>query len=480
MKFCAKCGTKLEEEKNFCSKCGYRLNVKPDKAIEENIENTQVMEKVDIDFADNTKIISDSNPIRNNSSFSKKVKISMAIISVVTVVLIGLYITASSLTEPSKIVLRFQNAVASDNKGELVNLLYSNDSRMEINEESIVPLLNYFKDNPSYFNTAIQELNKNALKLEQFKGLVETGGNSSKGVLSLTNSGKKFLFFPDYKIAIKPSFIQVKTGIKDVDISLDSRKIGQSDSDNYNKEFGPYVPGKYKLLANYKGKYVSLNEPWDIDLVANNGKANVDVLAKLSYINVSSQYQDAELFVDGKDTGVKIADAQNFGPLNSNTKVYATVTRDGKTMKSDEYIVGQGDSNINLSFSKAENIARNIEGDLHDLIRWYTYYFTQAVNYNNFEMVEDYLYPGSKLYYDQKSYVPSTYSRGIRETILSFNILSYTLSDDNKSGTITTQEVYNIYSNGKSSVKTYKYTYTFKYNELKGHFQLDTIDTTGN
>lgn len=477
MKFCAKCGTKLEDKIIFCPKCGYKLSAKPDKAIEENIDNTQVMEKVDIDFLDNTKIASDSNHVRNNSSYSKKLGVSIAVICAVAVVLIGLYIAASSLTEPSKVVSKFQKAVASDNKSELANILYSNDDRLEINEESITPLLIYFKDNPSYFNTAMQELNSNAIKLEQFKGLAETSVNGSQGILSLKSTGKRFLFFPDYKIAIIPAFIQVKTGIKDVDISLDSKKIGKSDSDNYSKEFGPYIPGKYKLLANYKGKYVSLSEPWDIDLVANNGKANVDVLTKLNYVKVSSEYQDAELFVDGKDTGVKVADAQNFGPLNSNAKVYATATQNGKTLKSNERIVGQGDDNINLSFTQAENIARNVEGDLHDLIRWYTYYFTQAVNYNSFEMVEDYLYPGSKLYYDQKSYVPSTYSKGIRETIMDFNILSCKLNDGNQSGTITTEEVYNIDNNGKSSVKTFKYTYTFKYNELKGHFQLDTIDT---
>lgn len=462
MKFCSRCGTKLEFEQDTCPQCGYSLGGRQDKNNMENRNTVQVIDKPSV--------------IRRTSTFSMKTKLGIVGISIVAVLLIGLFIVGNSLSKPSKVVLKFEKAVASGNKTDLIDVLYCADNRLEINEKNIAPLLNYFKDNPSYLNTTIQSLNSEALTVGQTSSLPKIGTSNNQSVLTLTYTGKRLLFFPSYKIGIKPAFIQIKAGIKDVTFSLNSTQIGKSDIDNYSKEFGPFVPGKYKLLADYKGKYVTLTEPHDADLVtASNGKTSVDIFTNLNYIKIKSEYPDAELFVNGKDSGVKIADAQNFGPLNSSTKVYAVVSKDGKTLKSNEYTVSQGDADIYLSFTEAENRVKNLQNQIHDLIYWYTYYFTQAVNSNNFSIVEYYIYPGSKLYDEQKSYIPSTYGQGIKETIMSFNITSCNLNEDNLTGTVTTEEVYNIDNKGVSSIKNFKYKYTFRYNEAKGTYQLESI-----
>ena len=474
MKFCAKCGAKLESEQQICPQCGYSLSSRQNKFNEENVSSIQSINKNQVE--NNNKLIVQPNAVRKSLVLSKGGKVSIIGISIAVVLLIGFFIAGNSLSKPSKVVSKFEKAIDSDNKSEIINILYCNDNRVEINEKSISPLLSYFKDNPSYLNTVIQDLNKDAFKSEETKGLSTMNGTNSQNVISLTYTGKKFLFFPSYKIGIRPSFVQVKAGIKDVTLSLNSTEIGKSDTDNYSKEFGPFIPGKYKLLASYKGKYVTLSDPHDVDLIAaKNGKVNVDILTNLNYTKVKSEYPEAEIFVNAKDTGIKVKDAENFGPLNGDTKVYATITKDGKTLKSGEYTVAQGDTNIYLNFTEAENRIKNLQSQTHDLIYWYTYYFTQAVNTNNFSAVEYYIYPGSKLYDEQKSYVPSTYSKGIKETIMSFNITSCNLNEDSMSGTVTTEEVYNITENGNSSVKTFKYKYTFRYNEAKGKYQLESI-----
>lgn len=462
MKFCTKCGAKLEIGKDSCPQCGYDLSFRENKINKTN-EN-------------NNHFTSDSKYKKNSLVISMKSKMSIIGIGIIAVLLIASFMVGNSLTKSSKVLEKFEKAVASGNKGDLVNILYCDDNRMEINEKSVSVLLNYFKDNPSYLNTVIKDLNKDVVKLGETNNLSGMDKNDYQGILSFKYTGKKFIFFPSYKIAIKPSFIQVSTSIKDVVISLNDKEIGKSDSDKYSKEFGPFMPGKYKVLASYKGKYTSLSDPHDVDLItSSNGKVNVEMLTNLNYIKVKSDHPEAQLFVNGKDTGVKIMDAQNFGPLNSDTKVYATVLNNGKTLKSNEYTVKQGDTDTYLSFSESENMIKNVESQLHDLIYWYTYYFTQAVNTNNFSTVEYYIYPGSDLYNEQKTYIPSTYSKGIKERILSFNITSYKLNEDNKSGTIVTEEIYDIESGGKTSTKTFKCTYTFKYNESKRSYQLQSI-----
>lgn len=59
---------------------------------------------------------------------------------------------------------------------------------------------------------------------------------------------------------------------------------------------------------------------------------------------------------------------------------------------------------------------------------------------------------------------------------MSYNIISTQISDDNNSGTITTEEVYDITNaSGKTSTKTFRYNYGFKYNENIGGYQLTSI-----
>lgn len=462
--YCGNCGSKVEDGDIFCGNCAAKQiqALNENSKTEDNIDNTVVTGDIQIENKTEVRV-------------SKKVNLTIVGICAGIAIFIGFYLVGSSLTKPSNVVERFQSAVASSSTEELKNILYSNDSRLTVDETNISAFLTYFNDNPSYLNTQIQDLNNDVHLLNQSKDLI---GTTTNRALSLKSVGKKYSFFPDYKIVIKPAFIEVKTGIKDVTFSLDGIEIGKSDSDNYKREFGPYIPGKYKLTANYQGKYVTLSEPHDIDLMSdNNDKVNVNLFTNVNYIRVTSEYANAKLFVNGKDTGVIVADAQNFGPLSSNTKIYATVSKEGKILKSNEYTLSNNDVYVDLSFTEAENMVSSADSNIHNLMGWYTDYLAEAVNTNNFKMVEDYLYPGSMIYNEQMSYIPKVYSQGIKESLMSFNILSYDLSDDYKSGTVNTEEVYKIYNNGNSSIKTFNYTYTFKYNEKVGSYQLDSIST---
>jgi uncharacterized membrane protein YvbJ len=394
------------------------------------------------------------------------------------IVLLGaFYAVGKSLTKPSKVVLKFEQAVGANNKEDLSSLFYCEYDGLEINEKNISYILTYFNENPSFLNSSLQDLNKDAIRLEKIRNMPGIENENSLKILKLISVGKKWGIFPNYKISIKPTFIEVRTSIKDVVFSLNNKELGKSDSDNFVKEYGPFMPGKYNLSANYKGKYVTLSEPYDIDPINSNenGRISIDVLENLNYVMIDCEYPEAKLFVNGKDTGVKVKDVEKFGPLSNNTKVYATVNKNGVTLKSNEFIVEYGDNSIYLDFSESENLVKNIENELNDLMRWYTYYFTQAVNMDDFSAVESYIYPGSQLYKAQKEYIPNTYKSGMRETILSLKIVSYNLNPDNKSGSLITEEVYEMDDNGESSIKNFKYKYTFAYNELTGSYQLESI-----
>ena len=456
MKFCTKCGKEVKEGQTFCTSCGYDLK-------NESVDNTQPIEET----------ISTKEHTTSNVKLTKKSKIAIAVAIVLIVAVVAIFQVGNALSDPKKLETRFQNDIASNNISDLTSILYCSDSRLTVDSTNIAPLLNYFKSNPSYYDEVIQNLNNDARSPKDISNLSIASSNT----LTLTNVGKKFLVFPNYKINIKPSFVDITTTVKDVTFSINNTQIGKSDTDKSTKEFGPYIPGTYSILASYKGKYVTLSQPYPVNLiVTNNGIANLSVFENMNYLNITSDYPDSEIFVNAKDTNVKVKDATNFGPIDGSAKIYATHIIDGKTLKSEEYSATSAGTDINISFQDASNALNDVQAQLSDLLGYYTSSFTEGINTNNISLIDPYVTPGSELSKQQQSYIPSTFATGIQESILSANITAYNISDDNQSGTITTSEVYNIINkDGVSSNKSFKYVYKFQYNVATASYQFTNI-----
>jgi len=122
---------------------------------------------------------------------------------------------------------------------------------------------------------------------------------------------------------------------------------------------------------------------------------------------------------------------------------------------------------------RAANDLIIVKGKLKILLENYTSNSTQAISTNNISLIDPYVAFGSEIYKAQHSYIPSTYKSGIQVKIISANITDYNISEDNKSGSITTSQVYNIITkNGTSSNKTFSYVYKFQYNDSTSSYQL--------
>ena len=462
MKFCTKCGKEVKEGQTFCTSCGNDLT-------KDNMDNTKPIETIDPikeNIAPNT-----TPSTTPNFKLTKRSKIVIAVVAVLILIIVGIVQVGNYLSDPKKLEARFQNDIATNNSSDLASIMECSDTRLIVDSKNIAPLLSYFKSHPSYYDEVIQNLNNDVLSPKNRNNTL------TSNTLTLTNIGKRFLIFPNYKISIKPAFVDITTPVKDVTFSINNAQIGKSDTDKSAKEFGPYIPGDYNIVANYKGKYVSLNKSYPVDLVAVvNGIEKLSVFDDMNYLNITSDFPDAKLFVNGKDVNVAVKDATNFGPVDSSTKIYAVHIIDGKTLKSEEYSVTNGETNVNISFQDASNALNNVQSQLDDLLGYYTSYFTEAINTNNFSLIEPYITYGSELYKQQQSYIPSTYAAGIYENAVSAKITDYSISDDSKSGSITTSEVYTIMNkDGISSNKAFKYVYKFQYNVDTASYQLTSI-----
>lgn len=481
MKFCTKCGNEVVKGTLFCTSCGndLREDVKTKAEPDVDLDTTSPELDYDIDSVNNesksnndmdsVSSETDENPIEH-LKLSKKSKVYIALFVILIVLVFTTIKVGNSMSDPSKVVTRFENDVATNNVSDLSKILYSSDTRLKIDSKSISPLLSYFKSKPTYLNEVMQDLEDDSISPKDIRNL----NIKSDHTLTLASDGKSFLIFPKYKINIKPSFINIKTTVKDVSFSIDNTVIGKSDTENSTKQFGPYIPGTYSILANYKNNYVTLSKPYSVDLIDANGTADISVFDDMNYLNITSDQPSAEIFVNGKDTKVTVKDATHFGPINSSSKIHATSKIDGKTLTSDEFLTTSDSKDVFLSFADASNTINDIHTQLDNLLYNYSSSLSLAVNNNDPSYIDAYVAYGSSLYNDQKSYIPKASASGVQETYNNSSIIKYNINDDNKSGTITSSEYYTIYINGTDTPKSFSYIYGFKYDDSKG-YQLTSI-----
>lgn len=461
MKSCTKCGNKIKEGRTICTYCGYDLK-------KGTADKTESINRNDRSQELNNLIVLHEEDLTHDTKSTKKSIIVMVLVTVLVVVVVVIGLVGNSLSDPRKLEARFQKDIASNNSSDLASIMYCNDVRLKVDSKSITPLLSYFKSHPLYYDKTIQSLKNDTLSPKN------TNSTPTNNMLALTNVGKLFLVFLSYKINIKPSFVDITTPVKGVTFLINNVQIGKSNTDKYTKKFGPFVPGDYSFIANYKGKYVTLNKSYLVDLVAtNSGVAKLSAFDDVNYLKITSDFPDAKIFVNGKDANVIVKDAMNLGPVDSSMKIYATHVVDGKRLKSKEYSVFKGQTKINIIFYNTNSALDNVKTQLVDLLGHYTASLTEAINTNNFSLINPYVKDGSELYKQQQSYILASYAQGIQEGIVSANITDYNISDDNKYGSITTYVVYNIIrKDGISSNKAFKNVYKFEYNDATSSCQF--------
>ena len=150
MKFCTKCGNEVIEGALFCTSCGNDLRenitTKTNSEHDVDLDTTNPEIHYDMDLV-NTKPESNdhidpvtSGPYEDPTDglkLSKRNKSLMALFVIIIVLIVTTIKIGNSLTDPSKLVTRFENDVATNNVSDLSKILYSNDSRLKIDSKTI-------------------------------------------------------------------------------------------------------------------------------------------------------------------------------------------------------------------------------------------------------------------------------------------------------------------------------------------------------
>ncbi|MBL4935557.1 discoidin domain-containing protein [Clostridium sp. YIM B02515] len=368
MSICKKCGFEVRSTSKFCPKCGTQIEHDTDAVKSEEHQIDDIPSNAIIE--DKTNISEEKNdPIKFKESFEKLsvnfIKVFRKIpklyleVTIVVVVIIAVAIGSGSyIFSKDRALSRFKSAMTSHKANEIAKILSEGSSGVEINEKTIQPLIKYMDKNPQWLNLMLDSIKQQSDKVggEAAKLALSSKEASSPDIVFI-NKGKKFLIFNKYAFEIKPYYINLNMKLKNSKVSLNEGTPVVSDKDNYTAKLGPFIPGIYQLKSSFEEKYLNVKKDMDIELISSHknlgaSQNTIDVninFDEIVFVQVSSDYDNAKIYVDGKDSGVLVKDANKFGPLSSSSEIYAENIVDGKAIQSDKAVIGNNNS-IYLKF----------------------------------------------------------------------------------------------------------------------------------
>lgn len=141
-----------------------------------------------------------------------------------------------------------------------------------------------------------EKFNRNELKSQENK-LKNASSNDDFYVKSV---GRKFLIFPDYRIAIKPIQLEIKTNVPSVDIMLNQKLVARSDSENFSAKLNRLPVSDYvaSLDGQYKNRAIKVSKTYD------GSSKLIDLTVVFKNFSVTSNSKDGELFVNQSPIGM--------------------------------------------------------------------------------------------------------------------------------------------------------------------------------
>ena len=415
MKYCISCGSELENNK--CKSCS-------------------------------------NNNSSQKSKKSNKIKISI-LLTVISIIGVIFFLVLDNNPNKEKVAEVFFTAISTENPDALQEVLYSKDERLAINKENSIILIEYFTKNPSKFNEIKNGIENNTYDEKIFIKEVE----------------KKFFILPVYKVCVEPTFIKVKANFNNIKV-----KIGEKVYIDLveNGEIGPLIPGQYSINAELSNEY--LNKSDIIKVNTFDDTDEVVLFNDLKTVNITSDNDDAILYVNNYNTELKIKDAKEFGPVDEFSVINAVAKVGEKDILSSKYTV-DSNKNIFINFKEVREEEEDFKDEIHTLMRNYSSGFAYAVNYNNYDYIKDYIENGSAINSKQSKVITSIHNSNIRESFENIEILSFKYDKEKNIGEVVCNEIYAITRGANvPKVEEYKAVYSFRRN-LQGELKLTDINS---
>ena len=186
-----------------------------------------------------------------------------------------------------KIIDKLNEALLNENKIRISKFVMVNEKK--VSEQELEPLINYYNEN--------QEKIKNLIN-----GLRTEGRYGTFKVIV-----KKNMFYKRYYININTVEIEFTSNLNNIEVEFGNKKFKLMNEAKFD-----VIPGIYELKYTHKTEYGDITEKVILSIVENK-KINLDVNG--NYITLYSNFNDAEVFINDKYTGLSAKDIVNFGPI---------------------------------------------------------------------------------------------------------------------------------------------------------------------
>lgn len=262
--------------------------------------------------------------------------------------------------------------------------------------------------------------------------------NDMSSNIYVKKDGKEKFFLDKYVLVLSPYNLLLESDTPGAKVFINGKEIGEID-DEYMLEYGPILPGKHTIELKYDGDYIELEEKEDV-IFLDNYESTIyhSIYLDGDYVWIDSDYPEAELLINGEDSGKTIEELDYLGPvpLDGSIVLQAKLDIGEGILESEEVIVD--DDYIYLEF--VDDIEEPydfyeeelfLEDALYELIDSYEHDMVSAINFNDFDLVDMYIQDGSPLYKSQKSLVESLNEKGFSEELLDYEIIDFdTVADD--------------------------------------------------
>lgn len=215
--------------------------------------------------------------------------------------------------------------------------------------DELKPLIHYYLLNNKDVEQVISNLKKN-----------NNSGN-------LTIESEKSLLGENYYLNLSTISINITSDIKEAIIYINGREVNK-------EELVSLIPGTYEVAYKLKTDYGDVEETKEMDILSS-GDVKIEVAAE--YITLYSNFSDAKVYINEKDTKKTVSEIKKYGPIPNNKDITIYIAKDFPwgVIKSPEIKV-QEDNILKIDINMAndellatiENTLREFYNSLFDLI----------------------------------------------------------------------------------------------------------------
>lgn len=332
MLYCSKCGAAIEKGVKVCLQCGEDLEPK----ILDNLQSSKrdfFLEKYFDEQTREFKIPS------IKLKFDRKFLPWIYGVICFLAFLILFIAVGRIIYSPQKVVDEFKEAVKNKDTKKLSQIII-HETNEQVSQDNLKAFLKLCQTKPEYIDGVFKALDKaiqsisNSSSDEKNKSLTDTlydlfSTQDYSNDFLLKPAGKGLIFFTKYKIVAKNYFLKVKCDTKDAKIYLNDKNIASVSDPSQEISIGPLIAGIYKVKAEYKGPYCTLEKIYEKEIYStdfsNYNQHTAELYLYPRYVKIQSDFEDAEIILNGKPTSVLVKDASEFGPVSNESEFSAKI-----------------------------------------------------------------------------------------------------------------------------------------------------------